>query len=339
MLSPPWESQRHGSKTPPKEQVASRLGRYYTLFRKVTPVFHVGTCSWTDRTLIEESDFYPKTVQTPAERLRFYAEHFDTVEVDATFYAFPSERNAVLWAQRTPPAFLFNIKALSLFTFHRTPRKSLPLFLLKALPNPEKAPEELSAWDLPLSWLAEALQAFLQTLTPLREAGKLGYILFQFPPWFRPEEKTQEYLRWLRHHTEGHTVAIEFRHRSWVAPANLPRTLNLLRDLNFSFVCVDEPDLPWTVPPLCEQTSSVAVVRFHGRNKEAWQTKNLPVWEKFRYLYSTEELREWREKILSRFPAETEVFVMFNNCYRDFAVRNALEMKKLLQGDDVHVHV
>jgi uncharacterized protein YecE (DUF72 family) len=331
MLSPPWESQRHGSKTPPKEQVASRPGRYYTLLRKVTPVFHVGTCSWTDRTLIEESDFYPKTVQTPAERLRFYAEHFDTVEVDATFYAFPSERNAVLWAERTPEGFLFNVKALSLFTFHRTPKRALPLPLLKTLgPDWQKA-EEFSTKDVPQPWLGEVLLAFLKTLNPLREGGKLGYILFQFPPWFRPESESFAYLEWLRNHTEGITAAIEFRHRSWIQKTLFPRTLKLLKDLGFALVCVDEPELPWTIPPFFETTHRVAVVRFHGRNKEAWQGKNLPVSEKFRYLYSHEELAEWKKRILARLPENTEVFVMFNNCYRDFAVRNALEMQKLLK--------
>ncbi|MBC7218210.1 MAG: DUF72 domain-containing protein [Candidatus Caldatribacterium sp.] len=299
-------------------------------------MFHVGTCSWTDRTLIEESDFYPKEVQTPAERLRFYARHFDTVEVDSTFYAFPSERNAVLWAERTPPGFLFNVKALSLFTFHRTPRKALPLFLLRTLDPARQNAEEFSTKDLPESWLAEALLAFLKTLNPLREKGKLGYVLFQFPPWFRPESESFAYLEWLRNHTEGVTVALEFRHRSWFQRGTFPRTLKFLRDLNLALVCVDEPNLPWTVPPFFETTHTVAVVRFHGRNERAWQERNLPVWEKFRYLYSKEELREWRDRILSKLPEKTEVFVMFNNCYRDFAVRNALEMKKLLGEGGAH---
>lgn len=299
-------------------------------------MFHVGTCSWTDRTLIEESDFYPKEVQTPAERLRFYAKHFDTVEVDSTFYAFPSERNAVLWAERTPPGFLFNVKALSLFTFHRTPRKALPLFLLRTLDPARQNAEEFSTKDLPESWLAEALLAFLKTLNPLREKGKLGYVLFQFPPWFRPESESFTYLEWLRNHTEGVTVALEFRHRSWFQRGTFSRTLKFLRDLNLALVCVDEPNLSWTVPPFFETTHTVAVVRFHGRNERAWQEKNLPVWEKFRYLYSKEELREWRDRILSKLPEKTEVFVMFNNCYRDFAVRNALEMKKLLGEGGAH---
>lgn len=297
-------------------------------------MFHVGTCSWTDRTLVEESDFYPKEVQTPAARLRFYATHFDTVEVDSTFYAFPAERNAVLWAERTPEGFLFNVKALSLFTFHRTPKRALPLFLLKELGSEWQSAEDLSAKDVPQSWLGEALLAFLRTLQPLKERGKLGYVLFQFPPWFRPEPESFAYLEWLRNHTEGVTAAIEFRHRSWVQRGVFPRTLQFLKDLGLALTCVDEPDLPWTVPPFFETTHKIAIVRFHGRNKEAWQTKNTPVSEKFRYLYSREELTEWKRRIIAKYSADTEVFVMFNNCYRDFAVRNALEMQKLLREGD-----
>lgn len=297
-------------------------------------MFHVGTCSWTDRTLIEESDFYPKDVQTPAARLRFYATHFDTVEVDSTFYAFPAERNAALWAERTPEGFLFNVKALSLFTFHHTPKRALPLFLLKELGSVWQNAETLSARDVPQSWLGEVLFAFLKTLQPLKERGKLGYVLFQFPPWFRPEPESLAYLEWLRNHTEGVTTAIEFRHRSWVQKGVFPRTLQFLKDLGLALVCVDEPDLSWTIPPFFETTHRIAIVRFHGRNKEAWQTKNLPVSEKFRYFYSKEELIEWKRRILAKSSENTEVFVMFNNCYRDFAVRNALEMRRLLREGD-----
>lgn len=297
-------------------------------------MFHVGTCSWTDRTLIEESDFYPKDVQTPAARLRFYATYFDTVEVDSTFYAFPAERNAILWAERTPESFLFNVKALSLFTFHHTPKRALPLFLTKELGPEWQSAETLSARDVPQSWLEEALFAFLKTLQPLKEKEKLGYVLFQFPPWFRPEPESFAYLEWLRNHTEGITAAIEFRHRSWVQKGVFSRTLQFLKDLGLALVCVDEPDLPWTVPPFFATTHRIAIVRFHGRNKEAWQTKNLSVSEKFRYLYSKEELIEWKRRILARSSENTEVFVMFNNCYRDFAVRNALEMQRLLREGD-----
>ncbi len=299
-------------------------------------MFHVGTCSWTDRTLIEESDFYPQNVKTAEERLRFYAQHFDTVEVDSTFYAFPSERNALLWVERTPPHFLFNIKVLSLFTFHRTALKAIPPLLQRDLNESLREKECLSTSDFPLSWLREALLSFLSALRPLKEAKKIGYILFQFPPWFRRETHNFSYLEWLKENTEDFTIALEFRHRSWVMPQTLSHTLKFLKDLRCPLVCVDEPGLPWTIPPLFEWTSNVAIVRFHGRNREAWQAKNIPVVEKFRYLYSTDELQEWRDRIFAKLLKEGDVFLMFNNCYRDFAVRNALEMKTLLGGEDKH---
>ena len=300
-------------------------------------MFHVGTCSWTDRTLIEESNFYPQNMNTAEERLRFYAQHFDTVEVDSTFYAFPSERNALLWVERTPSHFLFNVKAFSLFTFHRTALEAIPPFLQGDLNESLREKEYLWASDLSPSWLREALLSFFSALHPLKEAKKIGYILFQFPPWFRLETHNLSYLEWLKENTGDFTIALEFRHRSWVMPQTLPRTLKFLKDLRYPLVCVDEPDLPWTIPPFFEWTSNIAVVRFHGRNREAWQTKNVPVVEKFRYLYNTDELQEWRDRIFAKLPKEGDVFLMFNNCYRDFAVRNALEMKTLLQGEDKHV--
>src|SRR5258707_14413105 len=141
----------------------------------------VGTASWTDRTLIA-SGWYPPEARTPTERLQFYASRFPLVEVDATYYALPSQQNAASWAERTPPGFTFNVKAFSLFTQHPTRVAALPADLRPAAAKAGK--DRVYLKDVDPAIADQAWDRFLAALEPLREAGKLGAILLQFPPWF-----------------------------------------------------------------------------------------------------------------------------------------------------------
>jgi len=296
--------------------------------------YFVGTCSWTDKTLLTEGNFYPAAVKNAAERLRFYVAHFNTVEVDSSFYAFPSERNALLWNERTPPDFCFNLKAFSLLTFHNTALRNIPSFLVPELPQNVREKEILNARDLPKEFLSLALEAFLRSTLPLQKAQKLGYILFQFPPWFTEGEEATNYLLWLRERTEGFPVAIEFRHRSFFQDNTREKTLKTLHRLHFTYVCVDEPQLPWTVPPVVARTTPCMVVRFHGRNVASWKDKNASLGEKFDYLYEEKELQKWLEVLIPKAREAEKVFLMFNNCFRDYAVRNARMMQRLLFDED-----
>ncbi|NSW75587.1 MAG: DUF72 domain-containing protein [Candidatus Atribacteria bacterium] len=296
--------------------------------------YFVGTCSWTDKTLLTEGNFYPPTVKNAAERLQFYASCFNTVEVDSSFYAFPSERNTRLWVERTPPNFLFNLKAFSLLTFHNTTTRNIPSFLLSELPGNAQEEDSLNARTLSREFLSLGLQAFLKSTLPLQESQKLGYILFQFPPWFQEGKDTIAYLEWLREHTEGFPVAIEFRHRSWLEDAVRGETFALLQRLRFTYVCVDEPQLPWTVPPVVARTTSTMVIRFHGRNTAAWKDHNASIWEKFNYLYQEKELKQWLRVLQGPSKEAETVFLMFNNCFRDYAVRNARMVQALLTPPD-----
>src|SRR5262245_17357266 len=145
----------------------------------MTTRYRVGTASWTDPTLLA-SGFYPSRHRTAEARLRFYAEHFDTVEVDATYYALPSERNASLWVERTPPDFIFHIKAFAWLTQHEAETRSLPATLREQLPPAERTKRRIAA---PSAELRDAaFSHFLDALAPLRAGGKLGCILLQFPP-------------------------------------------------------------------------------------------------------------------------------------------------------------
>ena len=292
--------------------------------------YYVGTCSWTEKTLIAEGSFYPPQFKNSAERLSFYAQNFNTVEVDSTFYAFPAERNAHLWVERTPSSFLFNIKSFSLFTFHKTPLSALPLFLKEELSEKLHNQPYLYLSDVPKEWLKMALFAFLSAINPLSEENKLGYILFQFPPWIEKSPEIMEYLSWLRENTPG-TLAVEFRHRSWLDEDNREETFRFLRQERLTYTCVDEPQLPWTVPPIVEATTAELITRFHGRNKTAWEKKGAPPEEKFAYLYKEEELNQWKEVVKKKSPEVEKVFLMFNNCFRDYAVVNAKQMNYSIQ--------
>jgi len=292
----------------------------------------VGTCSWTDATLIESGAFYPPAASTPAERLRFYAQNFPIVEVDSTYYGLPSERNAALWVERTPAEFTFDLKAYALFTHHPTQVRSLPKDVREALDAKARQKANVYYRDLPSALRDEMWQRFASALLPLDSAGKLGVVLFQFPPWFMPGSESKDYILEVKEERlPQYTVAVEFRNNRWLSETNRQRTLRFLSDHRLPFVCVDEPQgLRSSVPPLAEATASDALARFHGRNVDMWERKGITASERFRYLYSQDELEEWVSPIQRLAEQAERVHVLMNNCYQDFAVRNARQMAKLL---------
>ena len=289
----------------------------------------VGTSSWTDPTLLE-SGWYPPGAKTAEGRLAYYAERFPIVEVDATYYAPPSERNAALWVERTPPDFTFNIKAFSLLTQHPTKVLALPKDL-----RPETDKRAVYAKDLPEPVVDEVWEMFRRALMPLHSAGKLGVVLFQFPEWFVPNAEAHRYVERCKERLPDYRLAIEFRRGSWMdPPGRAERTLEWLRAQDLPYVCVDMPQgFPSSLPPVVAATASdVAFVRFHGRNADAWKRKGLTTAERFNYLYSHEELTAWQQPLFDLAGEVKRVHVMFNNCYRDNAVRNAAQLADLLAG-------
>ncbi|HYN17966.1 MAG TPA: DUF72 domain-containing protein, partial [Actinomycetes bacterium] len=253
----------------------------------------VGTASWTDPTLLK-SGWYPKGANDAESRLRFYTTQFPIVEVDATYYYLPREEQAGLWADRTPPDFVFNIKAFSLLTGHPTRRKALPEDLLGEVAPEHRDKERFYASHLSADGQAEVWRRFRDALLPLDSAGKLGAVLMQYPEWFTPRRSSREELQAIRDRLAGYQACVEFRNAAWLATdRDRERTLGLLRDLDLPLVCVDMPQgFRSSVPPIAEATSpALSVVRFHGRDPEAWQKKT--VTERFRYLYTDQELSEW----------------------------------------------
>ncbi len=295
----------------------------------------VGISSWTERTLIKEGNFYPPAAKTAEARLQFYASQFPIVEVDSTYYFPPSERNAILWIERTPKDFTFNIKAYSLLTNHPTKRESLYADLRDELPKELEKKRNLYREQLPDEAVEQVWQRFHDALMPLHSAGKLGAVLFQFPQWFVIARKNKEYLMECRDRLKDFRIAVEFRHKSWLEGRNREETIGFLEDNGLPFVCVDMPQgFDSSLPPIAVATSrDVAMVRFHGRDPKAWTTKSETAAERFRYEYGGPELREWVPKIKELSEQARETHVLMNNCYRDYAVNNARELRSLLDEE------
>jgi uncharacterized protein YecE (DUF72 family) len=268
------------------------------------------------------------------ERLRFYAEQFPLTEIDSTYYAPPSEHQARLWAERTPDGFRFDVKAYSLLTGHPTRHASLWRDIREELPAKAQAKRNVYAKDLHPDALSEAWRRFEGAVRPLKEAGKLGAVLFQYPPWFVPARKNRAELEALPGRLPDYCVSVEFRSPTWLAEErDRERTLALLEDQRLVLVCVDAPAVS-RLPRLFAVTNpDLLVVRLHGRSDSTWADTSRSAAERFRYLYSEAELRELARPIAEVAREARESHVLTNNCYRDYAVRNAAQLRDLIALD------
>ncbi len=291
----------------------------------------IGTCSWTDPTLLA-SGWYPEDIAKKAdERLRYYAERFPLVENDASYYAIPDPKQAKLWVERTPDDFTMNFKAFGTITTHPTDPTRLPKELRDALPKDALAKRRLYPKDFPKDVFEELHARFWIGLEPLRKSGKLGAILLQYPDWFPIGSKNKAEILRARELLPDDTLAVEFRNRTWMEERNQAETLSYLREHGLSYVSVDEPQgFPSSIPPVAAATAPLAIVRFHGRNVENWKKPGLSAAERFDYEYTLPELNEWLPKIRRLEEEADEVHLLMNNCYGDKAVRNATDLGALL---------
>ena len=290
----------------------------------------VGTCSWTDKTLTEETDWYPRRSMTAEERLKFYASRFPIVEVDSTYYFPPSPQLARTWVDRTPKRFVMNVKAYSLLTGHPTRPASLWRDLREELPADIAAKRNLYAHHLESEALDEVWSRFVDALRPLVKAGKLGAVLMQYPSWFVPKRDNRDELGRMRERMGDLPVCVELRSPTWFRSQDRARTLDLLRDLQLSLVVVDAPKAS-KLPTLLEVTNDdLAVVRFHGRADDTWSARTGTAAERFNYLYSKQQLRPWAKKLERLATEARDVHALMNNCYRDHGVRNAAELRHML---------
>jgi uncharacterized protein YecE (DUF72 family) len=295
----------------------------------------VGICSWADPALIESGAFYPRKSMSAEARLRFYAGVFDVVEVNASYYAIPDVLTVRRWTERTPPGFVFHVKAWSLMTGHHPRAQTLPADVQARLPaRPRRSARgEILADEVPPEGLDAAFRLFRAALAPLEAAGKLGYVLFQFAPWVHFEPRRLEYLASLPARLPGCTVAVELRHHSWF-PDHADETLRALRAARLAHVITDAPAVAGAMPHVTAVTAPTAILRLHGRHAEGWlrqlRGEEPSVREKYDYLYSDTELAALVPEIHGLAEEAEEVFVSFNNNNRDYPVRNARTLRGLL---------
>jgi uncharacterized protein YecE (DUF72 family) len=295
----------------------------------------IGTASWTDPTMTAPGVFYPRGADSPEERLAYYASTFPIVEIDATYYALPSPKVAQAWVDRTPPDFVFDAKAHALMTGQPSETKRLPRAIREALPAGLAAKPRLYAKDLPPELRDAVWQGFLAGLEPLRAAGQLGSVLLQYPRWFLPLSESRDQILEARDRLGEVRCAVELRNETWFNDKNLDRTLRFLADNGVPFVMVDGPQgLKSSVPPMAAVTSpELAIVRFHGRRTETWEAKGIQTVERFRYLYSPEELGDWATRIREAAEEAREMHVLMNNCYANYGSTNARELAAMLAAE------
>jgi len=262
----------------------------------------VGTASWTDHV-----PFFPAGVRG-TERLTWYAQRFPYVEIDSSFYHVPKAKTTAGWAETTPAAFVMGIKAHKSMTLHeRTDGVPVP------------------ASDTLLGWFEEAV-------APLRDRGKLGAILYQWPPWFKPSPASFEELVKARERHPQDQVAIEFRNRAWAEPETWARVTDLLSEARLTYCCVDEPQHgSGTMPPLVATTTpGLAMLRLHGRNKETWYRRVEKTGHRFDYVYSPSELDEIAATVHVLAEAADAVHVAVNTNNGAQGPVNALALAEVL---------
>jgi uncharacterized protein YecE (DUF72 family) len=302
----------------------------------VTAPVRIGTCSWADEALAKH--WYPKSVSAK-ERLVYYAERFSTVEVDSTYYRLPERSTVQDWADRTPDGFVMHIKAFGLMTRHPVRLEQLPPDLREGMPVDERGRVDRP----PREARGEVFRQFLAALEPLREAGKLGGILLQLPPYVVWRKSSLDYLEWARDQLGSDAMLVEPRHRSWFAEDVRAELLRWLEQHRMSWVVVDAPKVEAKNVPdtLVAVTTPLSYVRFHGRNAGTWNVRGGSAAERFDYLYGEEELREWVPTLRELSGQSDEAYAFFNNNNQTNGVAQApagaFLLRKLLDEEGVPV--
>ncbi len=228
--------------------------------------------------------------------LSHYAQKFDIVEINYTYYRPPAAQTLAAMAAKTPDGFLFTLKATKEMTLERSQDPHI-------------------------------YRQYADALAPLIDAGKFGCVLLQFPNSFRLDKDNVNHLAFIREQWPELPLVVELRSRDWVEDE---RTFEFLREHRLGFCCVDQPQFDSLLPPIAVATSRIGYVRLHGRNYEKWWHHE-HAWERYNYLYSEEELREWLPKVRDLERATDITYVFFNNHYSGNAVQNALQFAELLE--------
>jgi uncharacterized protein YecE (DUF72 family) len=254
-------------------------------------VLYTGTSGFSYQDWV--GPFYPGGLPRQ-DWLHYYSQEFNSLELNSTYYVIPGFATMKSMAAKTGPNFRFSVKANQDITHTR--KKS-----------------------------GEVFAAFTEALRPLKESGKLGCILAQFPYSFRCSRDNQSYIEYFRGYFQDMPVVIEFRNAGWIKPD----IFSWLHSLNLGFCCVDEPRLPGLIPPVAERTSAIAYVRFHGRNSAKWWQHQF-AYERYDYSYSAEELAEWLPKINKLREGADKTFIFANNHWQGQAVDTIRQLRLML---------
>jgi len=293
----------------------------------------IGTASWADKSLIDTGRFYPPEVTTAEGRLHYYATQFALVELDSSYYAVPSVDAARHWAERTPDGFVMNVKAFRLFTGHQTSPAVLPSDLREALPSDLKLKSVIYYRDVPEDLSNELWGRFREALQPLRDAGRLGLVHFQFPPWLVRNRAGRAHVAHCVERMAGHTLSVEFRSEKWFEGPHAAETIAFQRELGVVHTIVDEPTgFSNTVPAIWETTrDDCALVRMHGRNAAAWNDRSGHSGGRFNYDYDDAELEGLGHQIQLLDRPGLDVHVVMNNNKEDQAQRNGRTLIKTMK--------
>ncbi|MEA2424026.1 MAG: hypothetical protein QOH13_436 [Thermoleophilaceae bacterium] len=287
----------------------------------------VGTSSWADPGFVE--DWYP--AKMPArDRLGWYAQRFEYVEVNSSFYAVPAQKTVARWAEVTPERFTFDVKLHRLLSRHAAGLDSLPPELRSAAQTNDRGRVILTP---ELEHLV--IEQTLHATAPLADAGKLGPFLLQLTPAFGPGKHELAELDPLAERLRDHGLAIELRHKGWVEGERMEKTLDWYEERGVAFVCVDSPpgDHVPILPPVDAVTRrDLAYLRAHGRNTEGY-LKGKTVAERFGWVYSDEELQEMAGRAKQLAQNAEEVHVAFNNNRSSDAPDSARRFRELIGQD------
>jgi uncharacterized protein YecE (DUF72 family) len=259
------------------------------------------------------------------------------VEVDSTFYRVPTEQMVRGWAERTPEGFVMHVKAFGLLTRHPVKLQQVPPDLREGLPIDDRGRVDRPSRDA----RSAVFREFLGALAPLRDAGKLGGILFQMPPYVVWKPTSLDYLEWAREQIGGDAFLFEPRHRSWYAEDVRDELLRFLEARKMTWVVVDAPktDAPNVPATLVAATTPLAYVRFHGRNAGTWNARGGSAAQRFDHLYSEGELREWVEPLRELSNVAEDAYAFFNNNNQTDGVAQAPAgaqlLRKLLDEENV----
>ena len=287
----------------------------------------VGTSSWADPGFVEH--WYPQGLPSK-ERLPFYAERFEAVELNSSFYAIPAASTVEGWAKVTPDGFHFDVKLHRLLSHHAAQLKELPPDLRDQAETTDRGRVKLDA-----ALLDEMVRRTAEAFTPLKDAGKLGAYLLQLTPAFDPRRNELDELAPVIEGLAPNPVAVEFRRRSWASSKRFESVLDWLSAHDAVFCCVDAPpgDHVPIFPPIDAATSdSLAYMRCHGRNTEGY-LHGRSVAERFDYDYPKRELEEIAGRAQALAEEAEQVHVMFNNNARELAPKAARALRGILGQD------